>query len=184
MYIRVKLRGFVSSCRWMVASPPWRRGPQVRAPWHHGGHGTVDVVGPMAPPGHESGRGGKGVYTDRRKRPLGAVLGHLCTLLRRCGQARGRRSVHRSAKMASRCRFGAFVYTVATRGSRELRCEPRRVARVPQLPWRAGGVPSVAASRLVGKTGPARVAPPLAWRLRRDVNPHKPPKSFFQCRLC
>ena len=25
------------------------------------------------------------------------------------------RSVHRSAKMASRCRFGAFVYTVATR---------------------------------------------------------------------
>ena len=24
-----------------------------------------------------------GVYTDRRKRPLGAVLGHLCTLLRR-----------------------------------------------------------------------------------------------------
>ena len=83
MYIRVKLRGFVSSCRWMVASPPWRRGPQVRAPWHHGGHGAVDVVGPMAPPGHESGRGGKGVYTDRRKRPLGAVLGHLCTLLRR-----------------------------------------------------------------------------------------------------
>ena len=115
MYIRVKLRGFVSSCRWMVASPPWRRGPQVRAPWHHGGHGAVDVVGPMAPPGHESGRGGKGVYTDRRKRPLGAVLGHLCTLLRRCGQTWGRRSVHRSAETASRSCFGTFVYTVATR---------------------------------------------------------------------
>ena len=27
-------------------------------------------------------RGDKGVYTDRRERPLGAVLGHLCTLLR------------------------------------------------------------------------------------------------------
>ena len=27
--------------------------------------------------------GDAGVYTDRRKRPLGAVLGHLCTLLRR-----------------------------------------------------------------------------------------------------
>ena len=46
-----------------------------------------------------------------------------------------------------------FVYTVAPRGSLELRCELRRVARVPQPPWRAGGVPSVATSRLVGKTG-------------------------------
>ena len=117
MYIRVKLRGFVSSCRWMVASPPWRRGPQVRAPWHHGGHGAVDVVGPMAPPGHESGRGGKGVYTDRRKRPLGAVLGHLCTLLRRCGQTWGRRSVHKSAETASRSCVGTFVYTVAPRAA-------------------------------------------------------------------
>ena len=39
---------------------------------------------------------------------------HLCTLLRHCGQVRGRRSVHKSAKMASRRRFGALVYTVAT----------------------------------------------------------------------
>ena len=30
-------------------------------------------------------RGDAGVYTDRRKRPLGAVLGHLCTLSRREG---------------------------------------------------------------------------------------------------
>ena len=28
-------------------------------------------------------RGDQGVYTDWRKRPLGAVLGHLCTLLLR-----------------------------------------------------------------------------------------------------
>ena len=34
-------------------------------------------------------------------------------LLRCCGQTRGRNSVHRLAKTASRCRFGAFVYTVA-----------------------------------------------------------------------
>ena len=40
-------------------------------------------------------------------------MGHSCTLLHRCGQVRGRRSVHRSAKMASRSRFGALVYTVA-----------------------------------------------------------------------
>ena len=73
---------------WVVASPPWRRGPQVRAPWHHGGHGAVDAVRPVAPPGRASGRGVAGVYTDRRKRPLGAVLGHSCTLLRRCNTAR------------------------------------------------------------------------------------------------
>ena len=59
-----------------------------------------------------SGRGYAGVYTNRRKWPLGAVLGHLCTLLRRCGQTWGRRSVHKSAKMASRRRLGALVYTV------------------------------------------------------------------------
>ena len=83
-------------------------------PWHHGGHGVVDVVGPVAPPGRASVCGYATVYTDRRKRPLGAVSGHLCTLLRRYGQAWGHRSVHRLAKTASRSRFGAFVYTVAT----------------------------------------------------------------------
>ena len=80
-----------------------------------------------------------GVYTDRRKRPLGAVLGHLCTLLRR---------------------------------------EPRRVARVPQPPWRAGGAPLLVASLLVGKTGSARVAPPLGWHLRQGSNPHKSPMGL------
>ena len=45
----------MSSCGWVVASPPRRRGRQVRAPWHHGGHGAVDVVGPVAPPGRASG---------------------------------------------------------------------------------------------------------------------------------
>ena len=79
-----KLREFV----WVVASPPWRRGPQVRAPWHHGGHGAVDIVGPMVPPGRASGRGYAGVYTDRLKWALGAVLVHSCTLLHRCNTAR------------------------------------------------------------------------------------------------
>ena len=32
-------------------------------------------------------------------------------------------------------------------------------------------------SRLVGKTGSARVAPLPGWHLRRGVNPHEPPKS-------
>ena len=75
--------GFVSPCGRAVASPPWRCGPQVQAPWRHGGHRVVVVVGPVAPPGRASGRDDSGVYTDRQKWSLGAVLGHLCTLLRR-----------------------------------------------------------------------------------------------------
>ena len=102
----------MSSCGEVVASPPRRRGSQVRAPWYHGGHGAVDVVGLVAYPVArgavgtqectqigENGlsrsfrgicvhccnvvdrRGDAGVYTDRRKRPLGVVSGHLCTLL-------------------------------------------------------------------------------------------------------
>ena len=67
----------MSSCGWMVASPPRWHGPQVRAPWHHGGHGAVDIVGPMAPPGRASGRGYAGVYADRRKRPLGAATARM-----------------------------------------------------------------------------------------------------------
>ena len=77
----------MSSCGQVVASPSRQRGPQVRAPWHHGGHGAIDVVGPVASPGRASGRGGKGVYTDWLKWPLGAVLGHSCTLLRREGRS-------------------------------------------------------------------------------------------------
>ena len=90
-------------------------------------------------------------------------------------QAVRRKSVHRSAKLASRSRFGALVYTVATRA---LRCELRRVARVPQPPWRAGGAPLLVASPLVGKTGSARVAPPLGWHLRQGSNPHKSPMGL------
>ena len=163
----------MSSCGRAVASPPWRRGCQVRAPWRHGGHGVVDVVGPVAPPGRASGRDDSGVYTDRRKQPLGAILGHLCTLLRRCGQAWGRRSVHRSAKMAPRSRFGPFVYTVATRvASGGTRAPVATACRRLLL---------ASPSRLVGKTDSARAAPP-GWRLRRGSNPHKPPKSRQICR--
>ena len=91
------------------------------------------------------------VYTNGRIGSLGAVLGHLCTLLRLARIVRAtvgtRRSVHRSAKTASRSRFGALVYTVATRA---LRCELRRVVRAPQPPWRAGGAP------LAGRLSPGR----------------------------
>ena len=100
---------WVAGC--VIAPAAWSSGPSAPA---SRGHGAVDVVGPVTPPGRAGRRGGDaGVYTDWRKWPLGSVLGHLCTLLRHCGQTWGRRSVHRLAKMASWRRFGAFVYTVA-----------------------------------------------------------------------
>ena len=104
----------VCSCGWLRHRPG---GVGVRSEHlseHHEGHGAVDVVGPVAPPGARPAvgtkectqigkndlsepfrgirvhccavadrHGGAGVYTDRRKRLLGIVLGHSCTLLRR-----------------------------------------------------------------------------------------------------
>ena len=120
------------------------------------------------------------VYTDRRKRPLRTGLGRLCTLLGCCGQTWGRRSVHRSVKMASRRRFGAFVYTVATRVAIRI-CDASCVRRHERLSRH--GVPAVplaGPSRLVGKTGSERVAPLPGWHLRQGVNPREPLKSQLQ----
>ena len=68
-----RLREFV----WVGVSPPRWHGPQVRAPWHRGGHGALDVVGPVDPPCRESGRGYAGVYTDRREWPLGVTTARM-----------------------------------------------------------------------------------------------------------
>ena len=101
---------WVAGC--VTAPAAWVSGPGAlasRGPWGRRCRGTRD-------PARSRGRpwvGDAGVYTDRLKRPLGSVSGHLCTLLRHCGQTWGRRSVHRLAKMASRHSFGSFVYTVA-----------------------------------------------------------------------
>ena len=160
----------------MGASPPWRRGPQVRAalaswgPWGRRRRGTRDAARSRERPWRQSG-----VYTDRRKGPLWAVLGHLCTLLRRCGQTWRRRSVHRSARMAPWSRFGVFVYTfamrVATRAASGGTSAPTAMAcrRRPL----GGRLP------LGRKTASARAAPPLAWCLRRGSNPHKPPERHI-----
>ena len=93
--------GFVSSCEWVVASLPWRRrGPHRRgvvgltarrrrrsvhrlaktAPRRRFG-ALVYTVGPWA--WVVGGLGIAIVYTNGRIGPLRAVLGHLCTLLRR-----------------------------------------------------------------------------------------------------
>ena len=121
--------------------------------------------------------GGAGVYTDRRKWALGAVLGHLCTLLR-CGDRAsgrgGRRSVHRLAKMASRRSSGAFVYTVATRGSRERTVGTRECTQIGENglsePFR--GICVHCCDARLRRV--ARAAPSRGRRLHRGVNPHKP----------
>ena len=81
---KVRLREFV----WVGGhvNVGWVSGPSVLV---SRGQGAVDVGGPVAPSGRASERGGAGVYTDWRKRSLGTVLGHLCTLLRREGHASG-----------------------------------------------------------------------------------------------
>ncbi len=121
-------------------------------------------------------------------------------------QAARRKSVHRSAKLASRRRFGALVYTVAplwTGGATQECtqigenglsapfwgtcvhcCDASFATRVA-----SGGTsipttmacrrrPLAGPSRLVGKTGSARVAPPLGWHLRQGSNPHKSSMSL------
>ena len=61
--------------------PPRRRGPQVRAPWYHGGHGAVDVVGPVALPGRTSGRGDKEctqIGENDPSEPFWGICVHCC----------------------------------------------------------------------------------------------------------
>ena len=104
-------------------------------------------------------RGDAGVYTDRRKWPLCAVLGHLCTLLRCCGQTWGRRSVHKWENRASPRRFGAFVYTVATRVAIRIATRAASGGTSASATTACRRRPLAGPSRLVGKTGSARVAP-------------------------
>ena len=108
--------------------------------------------------------------------PFWGVCVHCCNSRGSCERPWGRRSVHRSAKMAPPRRFGAFVYTVATRVAIRIatRVAPGGMSASATMACRrllAGP------SRLVGKTGSARVAPLPGWHLGRGVNPHEPLKS-------
>ena len=62
----------------VTAPAAWVSGPSTlasRGPWGRRRRGTRGL------PDRARSRGDAGVYTDRLKRPLGAVSGHLCTLL-------------------------------------------------------------------------------------------------------
>ena len=132
------------------ASPPGRRRRSVHrlakmaSPRRFGAF--VYTVGPWA--WAVGGLGIAIVYTNGRIGPLGAILGHLCTLLRRESRHESRREQAASG---------------GTSASAITACRRR---------------PLAGPSRLVGKTGSARVASLPGWHLGRGVNPHEPPKSL------
>ena len=118
-------------------------------------------------------------WEDRASpRRIGAFV-YTVGLLGCCERPWGRRSVHRLAKMAPRGRFGAFVYTVATRVAIRIATRAASSGTSASATMACRRRLLAGPSRLVGKTGSARVAPLPGWCLRRGVNPHEPPKSPF-----
>ena len=91
---------------WVVASPPWRRGPQVRAPWHHECHGAVDIVGPVVPPGAQAFVGTQEctqIGENGLSEPFWCIRVHCCAVVTQPGlrgTAPGLR--RRAARAASR----------------------------------------------------------------------------------
>ena len=191
----------MSSCGWVVASPPWRRGRHrqdgvglTARVTTQSVHRSVEMA-PSAPfwgicvhccavglgCGWPWDRNSVHKWEDRASPHRIGALVYTVGLLRCCGQARGRNSVHRSAKMAPRGRFGAFVYTVATRVTIRIatRAAPGGTSASATTACRRR--PLAGPSRLVGKTDSERVAPLPGWHLRQGVNPHEPPKSLISC---
>ena len=109
--------------------------------------------------------------------PFWGICVHCCDSRGSFERPWGRRSVHRSAKMAPRSRFGAFVYTVATRVAIRIATRAASGGTSASAATACRRRPLAGPSRLVGKTGSARVAPLPGWHLRRGVNPHDPLKS-------
>ena len=166
----------MSSCGWVVASPPRRRGPHRQGDGRRSVHKSVKMasrchfgafvysVAPWA--WVVGGLGIAIVYTNGRIGPLRAVLGRLCTLLgcRAVVDRRGDAGVYTDR---SKWPLGAVLGHLCTLLRRESRYESRRelrqVARAPQPPWRAGGAPSLALSlgredRLCASGAAARLA--------------------------
>ena len=87
------------------------------------------------------------VYTNWLEWPLGAILGHLCTLLGCCAvvDRRGDTGVYTNRWKWPLGAVSGHLCTLLRRESRyESRRELRQVARAPQPSRRAGGAPSLA----------------------------------------
>ena len=116
----------MSSCEWVVATLPRR----------HGRHCPGDVGLTARATTQECTQIGQNGPSE----PFWGICVHCCAVGLGCEWPWDRNSVHKSVKMASRRRFGAFVYTVATRGL----CE-RRWGRNSVHKWR-----DRASRRLIG----------------------------------
>ena len=133
----------------MWASPPGRRRRGVHRSAKMASRRRFEAFVYTVAPREDraSDRGDAGVYTDRPKWPLRAVLERLCTLLRRKSRYESQRELPASG---------------GTSASATMACRRR---------------PLAGPSRLVGKTGPERAAPLPGCHLGRGVNPHEPLKS-------
>ena len=159
----------------MGASPLRQRGPQVRAPWYHGPWGRCcrGTHGPAR--SRERPWGNAGVYTNWLKRPLRAGLGRLCTLLGRCGQARGSQECTQIDQNGLSAPFwGICVHYWVARVARVVTQAASDGMSTPTT-MTCRRYPLVAASPLVGKTGSARQAL-REWRHRQvGVFPKRQP---------
>ena len=115
--------------------------------------------------------------------PFWGICVHCCAVGIGCEWPWDRNSVHKWEDRTSRRRFGAFVYTVATRVA--TRVAIRIATRAASGGASASATmacrrrPLAGPSRLVGKTDSERVAPLPGWHLCRGVNPHEPLKSYL-----
>ena len=118
---------------------PRRRGPQVQVPWHHGGHGAVDVVGPVALPGHTSGRGDK-ECTQIGENGLSEPFWGICVVAPSWAGVGAKECTQIGENGPTEPFWGICVHC----------CDARRVG------WNEG----------LDRHGAPAPAPPLAWRLR------------------
>ena len=191
-------------------------GLRSKPPWRHGGHGVVDIVGPVAPSGRASGRGDSQECTqigqngpsapfwgicvhcwavaldvDRRgdsqectqiggnglSAPFWGICVHCWAVGLGCGWPWDRNSVHKWEDRASWRRFGAFVYTVATRVAIRIATRAAPVATSASTTMACRRPLLAGPSRLVGKTDSERVAPLPGWHLRRGRQPTRTPEE-------
>ena len=111
--------------------------------------------------------------------PFWGIRVHCCAVGLGCGWPWDRNSVHKWEDRASPRRIGAFVYTVATRVAIRIATRAASGGASASTAMACRLCPLAGPSRLVGKTGSARVAPLPGRHLRRGVNPHEPPKGLL-----
>ena len=196
----------MSSYGRVIAPPPWRRGPQVRAPWHHRAMGPSTTWDQWPRPVTRAVVGTQEctqIDGNGLSGPFWGVCVH-CWAVAPLRTGAGTQECTQIAENGLSAPFWGVCVHCWTVGlgcgwpwdrnsvhKWEDRASPHRIgAFVYTVATRAasGGTSASAAtacrhlllagpSRLVGKTGSERVAPLPGWHLRQGVNPHEPLKS-------